>query len=83
MITITQGQNRIIKLHFKKEGKALDITDKIVLVNIKGVDWSISKAIERHDFAQDGITHFLLSKEETNKLDGECMTNINIIDRQG
>jgi hypothetical protein len=62
MITIVKGQNRIIKLHFKN----VDLTGKNVLVNIKGVNCELSKEIKLHDFALDGITHFVLTKEDTN-----------------
>lgn len=82
MTTIIKNSNRIIKLHFKDDGKSLDITNKIVLVNIKNGDNVISKTIERHDYPDDGITHFILSKDDTNILDGECMTNISIISKQ-
>lgn len=82
MVTIIKDSNRIIKLHFKSEGKPLDISDKIVLVNINNGDNNITKAIDNHDFPNDGITHFKLTKQDTNILDGECTTSISIVDKQ-
>jgi hypothetical protein len=81
MTTILQGQNRIIKLHFKNDGKPLDLTNKLVLVNIKGNN-SLNKVIERHDFAEEGLTHFILTSNETKKLDGDYITTFSIVDKQ-
>lgn len=82
MITINKGSNRVIKLHFKNDSKSLDITNKIILVNIKSKDSVINKTIEKHDFADDGLTHFILSNQDTEILDGDCAVNLSIIDRQ-
>jgi hypothetical protein len=82
MVTLVNDSNNIIKLHFKQESKKLDLTDKLVLVSIKNVKGTINKIIETHDFPQDGITHFTLTKEDTTKIDGECFTDISIIDRK-
>ena len=58
------------------------MSDKIVLVKIKGNNGEMNKMIDQHDFPEDGITHFVLSSTNTKDLDGSYQADISIVDKQ-
>lgn len=75
-ITIKPGTNRVIKLHLKNNGVPFDLTDKMVKISMD--NGRIIKELYLHDFPKDGLTHFLLTSDETEQMGGAIKVNIEI-----